>query len=68
MTRGCLSLLVDAWISIDFLRHYRALDAILGHIPYLSGSSGFVGLCRLILVEISSHILILRGFHHISIG
>ena len=36
--------------------------SILRHIPYLSGSSGFVGLCRLILVEVSSHILIFGSF------
>ena len=53
---------MDAWISIDFFQHYGALDAILGHIPYLSGSSGFVGLCRKIIVEMSSHILIFGGF------
>ena len=30
--------------------------------PYLSGSFGCVGLCRQILVEMSSHILIFGGF------
>ena len=42
-------------------RHYVALDVILGHTPYLSGSSEF-GLCRQILTEMSSHILIFGGF------
>ena len=36
--------------------------AILGHTPYLSGSSGFVCLCRQTLVKMSSHILIFGGF------
>ena len=36
--------------------------AILGHTPYLSGSSGCVCLCRQILAEMSSHILIFGGF------
>ena len=43
-------------------RHYGALDAILRHIPYLSGSSGFVVLYKQILDEMSSHILIFSGF------
>ena len=43
-------------------RHYGALDAILGHTPYLLGSSGFFGLYRQILIEMSSHILIFEGF------
>ena len=43
-------------------RHYGALDAILGYIPYLSGSSGLVGLCRQILAEMLSDTLIFRGF------
>ena len=43
-------------------RHYVALDVILGHTPYMSGSSRFVGLCRQILVEMLSHILIFGGF------
>ena len=42
--------------------------AILGHTPYLSGSSGFVCLCRQTLIEMSGHILIFGGFHQISIG
>ena len=36
--------------------------AVLGHIPYLSGSFGCVCLCRQILAEMSSHILIFGGF------
>ena len=36
--------------------------AVLGHSPYLSGSFGCVCLCRQILVEMSSHILIFGGF------
>ena len=36
--------------------------AILGHTPYLSGSSGFVCLYRQILTEMLSHILIFKGF------
>ena len=36
--------------------------ATLGHTPYLSGSFGCVCLCRQILVEMSSHILIFWGF------
>ena len=36
--------------------------AILGHTPYLSGSSRFFCLCRQILAEMSSHILIFWGF------
>ena len=36
--------------------------AILGHTPYLSGSSEFVCLCRQILAKMSSHILIFGGF------
>ena len=36
--------------------------AILGHTPYLSRSSRFICLCRQILAEMSSHILIFRGF------
>ena len=36
--------------------------AILGHTPYLSGSFGCVCLCRQILVEMSSQILIFGGF------
>ena len=36
--------------------------AILGHTPYLLRSSGFVCLCRQILAEMSSHILIFGGF------
>ena len=36
--------------------------AILGHTPYLSGSFGCVCLCRHILAEMSSHILIFGGF------
>ena len=36
--------------------------AILGHTPYLSGSFGCVCLCRQILVEMSSHILIFGVF------
>ena len=43
-------------------RHHGALNIILGHTPYLSGSSGVVGLCRQILVEMLSHILIFWGF------
>ena len=43
-------------------RHYGALDAILWYIPYLSGSSGLVCLCRKILIEMLSHILIFKGF------
>ena len=43
-------------------QHYGALDAILGHIPYLSRSFGFVGLCRKIIAKMSSHILIFEGF------
>ena len=35
--------------------------AILGHTPYLSGSSGCVCLCRQILAEMSSQILIFKG-------
>ena len=42
-------------------RHYGTLDSILGHTPYLSRSSGVVGLRRQILVEMSSHILIFGG-------
>ena len=38
-------------------RHAR-----LGHTPYLSGSFGCVCLCRQILAEMSSHILIFGGF------
>ena len=36
--------------------------AVLGHTPYLSRSFGCVCLCRQILVEMSSHILIFEGF------
>ena len=36
--------------------------AILGHTPYLSGLFGCVCLCRHILDEMLSHILIFRGF------
>ena len=36
--------------------------AVLGHTPYLSGSFGRVCLCRQILVEMLSHILIFGGF------
>ena len=36
--------------------------AILGHTLYLSGSIGCVRLCRQILAEMSSHILIFGGF------
>ena len=36
--------------------------AILRHTPYLLGSSRCVCLCRHILAEMSSHILIFRGF------
>ena len=45
-----------------FFQHYGALDAIIGHIPYLSGLFGFVGFCKQILAEMSSHILIFGGF------
>ena len=38
------------------------LHVVLGHTPYLSGSFGCVCLCRQILVEMSSHILIFGGF------
>ena len=54
--------------SVDCLESLRISTrcdvpiSILGHIPYLSESSGFVSLCKLILVEIFSHILIFRGF------
>ena len=57
-------------------RHCGALDVILGHTPYMSGSfgvvgfsgsSGVVGLCRQILAEMLSHVLISWGFHHIFI-
>ena len=43
-------------------RHYGALDTVLGHIPNLSRSYGFIGLCRQILFEMSSHVLIFGGF------
>ena len=43
-------------------RHYGALDAILGYIPYMSGSSELVGLCKQILTEMLRDILIFRGF------
>ena len=43
-------------------KYYGALDSILGHIPYLSGSYGFVVLYKQILDEMSSHILIFGGF------
>ena len=43
-------------------RHYGGLDAILEHIPSLSGSSGFFGFYRQILVKMMSHILIFGGF------
>ena len=42
-------------------QNYGALDAILGHTPYMSRSFGVIGLCRQILVEMSSHILIFEG-------
>ena len=35
---------------------------VLGHTPYLSGSFGCVCLCRQILAEMSSNILIFGGF------
>ena len=45
-----------------FFIYYGALYAILGHTTYLSGSFGVVGLCRQVLTEMSSHILIFGGF------
>ena len=43
-------------------RHYGALDTTLRHTPYVLGSSGFVGLYKQILAEMSSHILIFECF------
>ena len=42
---------------LQISRHYRALNVVLGHTPYLPGSSGYVGLYRQILAKMSSHIL-----------
>ena len=46
------------------MQRFRLISrhAILGHTPYLSGSFGCVCLCRQILAEMLSHILIFGGF------
>ena len=46
------------------MQRFRLISrhVVLGHIPYLSGSFGCVRLCRQILDEMSSHILIFGGF------
>ena len=43
-------------------QHYGALYAILRHTPYMLGSSGVAGLCRQVLAEMLSHVLIFWGF------
>ena len=54
--------------EIDFcywgMQKFRLIPrhVVLGHTPYLSGSFGRVCLCRQILVEMLSHILIFGGF------
>ena len=43
-------------------QYYGALDAILGHTPYLSRSSGVCWIMHRVLAEMLSHVLISWGF------
>ena len=61
---SCSSRLPEIAFCYWGMQRFRLIPqhVVLGHTPYLSGSFGYVFLCRQILVEMSSHILIFRGF------
>ena len=48
--------------------HHVLIDAILGHIPYLSGSFRGGWFVQAVLIEDMSHCYDIFGLHHVSIG